>query len=187
MTCQQQSPLPTKKFKAPSVMRIMGNGFGTLKLCLLPICLTMVTEKPMSVTLKRLRHVICGQVPGFAARCHHFALCQAPLTLTRPVTAYHGWNVMSHPPYSSDLARSDPHLCVPLKKLLDSKRFAGHRREASCHLLATDTRNRFILRPDTDLGGTVGDYVEVRTNNKVLAIRDFVTPEVLCALQKRGS
>jgi hypothetical protein len=27
-----------------------------------------------------------------------------------------------------------------------------------------------------------GDYVEVCTNNKVLAIRDFVTLEVLCAL-----
>jgi len=82
---------------------------------------------------------------------------------------------------------------VPLK-LLDSKRFARHRRESSCHLLATDTRNRFILRRDTNLGGTVGgmlnvkgDYVEVCTNNKVLVITDFVTAEVLCALEKRRS
>ena len=73
MTCQHQSSLQTKKFKPPSVMRIMGNGFGTLKLCFLPMSLNVVTEKPTSVTLERLRHAIRDQKPVFAARCHHSA------------------------------------------------------------------------------------------------------------------
>ncbi len=34
-----------------------------------------------------------------------------------------GWEVLQNPPYSSDLAPSDFHLFVPLKKLLGGKCF----------------------------------------------------------------
>jgi hypothetical protein len=91
-------------------------------LCFLPICLTVMTQKPTSVTLDRSRHSrpetwVCGKVLSFC-------VTPAPLTLTRLVTAYHGWNVTAHPHECPDLVPSDSHICVPHKKHLDSKRFA---------------------------------------------------------------
>jgi len=64
-----------------------------------------------------------------------------PLPPSHSSTTYHS-------PIGS-MGPSDFHLFRPLKKHQASKKFARHQHEASCHRLATDTWNWFLLCQDT--------------------------------------
>jgi len=77
-------------------------------------------------TLKKLRHAIQNKRRGMLsatilllhdnARLHYVAQTQDLITSCR-------WEQMDHPPYSPDLAPSDFHLFLHLKKFLGGKRF----------------------------------------------------------------
>ena len=128
----KDSPTPTKFKVFPSAGKLMATVFWDMK----GVLLVEFQEHGRTVTaasycslLKRLKAAIKNKRPGL--------LTQGVLLFhdnARPHTAHMtleainnlGFELLSHPPYSPDLALSDYHLFGPMKKALGGQKFVSN-------------------------------------------------------------
>lgn len=127
----KDSPTPTKFKVVPSAGKVMATVFWDMKGVLLVEFHehgTTVTAASYSSLLGRLKIAIRNKRPGLLTRgvlLLHDNARPHTARLTLEAIDNLGLEVLSHPPYSPDLAPSDFHLFGPLKKMLGGQKFAS--------------------------------------------------------------
>ena len=121
---------PAKKFKVqPSARKLMATVFWDSKGILLVDFLQpgqTINATRYCETLNKLREAVRRKRPGRLSSgviFQHDNATPHTANLTREWLETYGWEALSHPPHSPDLAPSDFHLFGPLKRYLGGKRF----------------------------------------------------------------
>jgi histone-lysine N-methyltransferase SETMAR len=107
--------------KLPSAGRVVGTVFWDCEGCIL----VDVLEKEKTInaagyiqTLNKLRHALSERHPREKTVILQHDVRPHTARLTLQKIQKNGWKLLSHPPYSPDLAPSDYHLFRPLKDYL---------------------------------------------------------------------
>ncbi|KAJ4439236.1 hypothetical protein ANN_07356 [Periplaneta americana] len=131
-----RSPVRTKSKQTLSVRKVICTVFwdrkGILLIDFLPRGETVNTDRYCE-TLRKLRRAIQNKRRGMLTAgivlLHDNARC------TAAVLTEFGWELFHHPPYSPDLAPSDFHVFLHLKKFLSSdERFGNDELKTACRL-----------------------------------------------------
>ena len=123
------SPRPKKFKQILSAGKIMASVFWDRKgilLCEFMPCGTTINADRYCETLKNLRRAIQNKRRGMltkGVRFHHDNARPHTANRTTALIERFGWEMVSHPPYSPDLAPSDFHIFPALKKNLGGTQF----------------------------------------------------------------